>query len=466
MNLIGREDDTICALSTAPGVGGIAVLRICGKNVMPVARKLFSRFPQKPESHRVYFTPVLDPDQGTLIDEALVTYFGEGRSYTGDETVEISCHGGLVVPEMILQALIAQGCRLAEPGEFTFRAFSNGRLDLVQAESVLDLIESQSTAAAQVAVRQLRGHLSEQFHKIEDGLVWMLAQLEASIDFSTEDIDVVDMTALNERALDVLHRVDKLIKGYRHGEILREGVRIMLLGETNVGKSSLLNALVGEERAIVTDVPGTTRDVVEAGLVIGGRPVRILDTAGVRETGDQIEKIGIERTHQEMARADLVLFVLDLTRPDLNNASFDIIRGVDKPVMIVANKLDLISPAELAHREEQFRAVASESRNFQWLTTSVKTGQGIETLRKSLEDWVASELTTSAAVAVNQRHFELLGRVDRHVRRCLELSGAGESPEFVAFELREAVICIHEILGKEFHEQVIDRIFKEFCLGK
>ncbi len=467
--LLNYEDNsTICALSTPPGVGGIAVIRVSGPDAYSFTRGLCPFLPEKPESHRVYFGTAKELVSKAQVDEVVVTCFAHGHSFTGEETAEISCHGGGVPTSSILRELVAAGCQMARPGEFTFRAFMNGRLDLVQAEGVLGLIESQSKQAARVALRQLKGRLSEELAAIEDGLVWILAQLEASIDFSAEGIEVIPSKVLIDRAQKLESTIDRLLKSYNQGRLLTEGLTVALVGRPNVGKSSLLNSLVGEDRAIVTAQPGTTRDLVEGRVAFSGVPVTFIDTAGLRETHDEVEKIGIERTKKTLENADLVLNVLDVTRPFFPDEIADLkgISAWDRHG-VVFNKLDADPNGALTDiclEELQRNEIVIPSKNI--FSLSAKTRLGM----KSLEDYVASRVqndaSETAAVITQARHFELLQKIQSCVLRAVQLITKDESAEFIAFELQDAIRAIHELLGKEFHEQVIDRIFKEFCLGK
>jgi tRNA modification GTPase len=481
------EHETICALSTPPGVGGIAVIRVSGSKAGGITRQLCPFLPETPESHRIYYgllrsvshakntsnidqnTPVSgansDVNSGSNIDEVLVSFFREGRSFTGEETCEISCHGGSILQTSILQELVAAGCRMARPGEFTYRAFMSGRLDLVQAESILGLIESQSKQSARVALRQLQGHLSQDFARVEDDLLWILAQLEANIDFSAENLEVVSSDQLKSRSRELVAYVEKLMGTYRQGRLLREGLQIALVGKPNAGKSSLLNALVREERAIVTAEAGTTRDLVEGHLSFAGIPVTFVDTAGLRETANEAERIGIERTRKAMKNSDLVFVIVDLSNPEWRK-QFAEFTAKDTPVTLyLFNKADLLnSESDLRQSSE---TAARDARVFDrtyWV--SAKTRSGLSDIEQRVEGLVKQSSSESTNVVTQARHLEQLQKIQSCLVKAVDLINSDSSPEFIAFELQEAIRAIHELLGKEFHEQVIDRIFKEFCLGK
>lgn len=469
--IFGDDSSTICALSTPPGTGGIAVIRVSGRDAFHLTRKICSFLPESPESHRVYFGTARTQVSGESIDEVLVSCFVEGRSFTGEETAEINCHGSPIVVASLLNELVEAGCRSARPGEFTFRSFMNGKLDLVQAEGVLGLIESQSQAAARMALRQIKGRLSAEFSRIEDGLIWILAQLEASIDFSTEGIEVVPSQTILSRVHETIASCEKLLSSYHQGRILAEGLRIALVGRPNVGKSSLLNALLNEDRAIVTATPGTTRDLVEGQISIRGIPVTLVDTAGLRETSDEIEQMGISRARRAIESADLVFHVLEATRSLLPDEISELSRafgaeGSSRHVIILNKVDDLGDRLTLDTRLAELAGLGIGKQEAPIFEVSARTGIGLRELEMFFESRVQSDGSESSAVVTQSRHYEGLKKIHSCLMRALALTTKDESAEFIAFELQDAVRTIHELLGKEFHEQIIDRIFKEFCIGK
>jgi tRNA modification GTPase len=473
-----RDLDTICAVSTPIGLGGISVLRVSGQRALELTRKACGFLPERPDSHRVYFGLFKEIAPPHLpIDEVLVTYFQKGKSFTGEETLEISCHGSPHLTQKVLKEVVSSGARLSERGEFTYRAFMNGKMDLVQAESVLSLIQSQSDQASRQAFRQLRGELSQSLEKTEGDLLWVLANLEVGIDFSSEGIEVVEPEALQRRIDSARDNLVRLLQSYRQGRMVRDGLHLVLVGEPNVGKSSLLNLLAQEDRAIVTDVPGTTRDLVEAIFSVGGIKVVATDTAGLRATEDKVEKLGIEKSYKAASEADRIFFVFDLERGVLPSELKEISALEPSRLHIVGNKKD------------QFRGFLDETRkslgdqlkalkNFQglgdfeqFLKSQVHFVSAFDKNSGSELRAVLAELTTTSgfedqAPISQARHFENLAKALENVERTKALLISGSSAEFLALEMKEALILVQETLGKRFDDQIMDRVFSEFCIGK
>lgn len=455
MRILVTDKDTICALATAHGIGAISVIRISGEKAAEIVRKVAAFLPHKLESHKIYYGFVNHVDAKTRVDEVLISYFQEGRSFTGEATFEISCHGSDVIVDEVIRQLVLAGARPAKRGEFTYRAFMNGRIDLVQAESVLDLIQSRSPRASQIALRQLRGDFSKQLQIILDSLTWVLANLEANIDFASEDIEIADVSILAERTRVALESVEKLMAGYSQGRMIRSGFHVGLIGRPNVGKSSLLNALTGEERAIVTPVPGTTRDFVEGEFFLEGVRVTVVDTAGLRATDDIVESIGVERSLQKLQEVDLVLYVLDAIE-GVTDSDLEFFGKLPwEKTAIALNKVDIGKLLQV----QDVRALTV-------LPLSAMTGAGLTELR----DWLSSRLRTNLAedstLMSNSRHFEGLETVAVALRLSLRLLEDGSSPDLIALELQSGLRALHEILGIAFDDQVMDRVFAEFCLGK
>lgn len=467
----GHTQDSICAVSTPPGVGGISVVRLSGAQAEKIIRQVCGFLPGKLESHRVYYGIAKAPGETLPIDEVVVTWFAEGRSFTGENTAEISCHGSPHICDQLIKALIQAGARVAERGEFTFRAFHNGRIDLVQAEGVLSLIESTSAQSSRLALRQLQGDLSESLTSLEDGIIWALAHIEAGIDFSTENLEVVDPTVLLNKVQSTLNGVNRLLATYKSGRVIKEGLRIVLAGEPNVGKSSLLNLFIAEKKAIVTPIPGTTRDVVEGETSFAGQRVIFFDTAGVRDTLDEIERIGIEKTKETISLADHVLWVIEAGRkaPAESFKDVQIPRGLKASVLV--NKAENLSASERAVYQKTFEGeIFSKnpeafSKDGLLFTSALDPRSRDEVLNHliRINDLKTDELSV---VLTQNRHFEFLTKTAQNLEAVIGGLNSGLGPEFVALELKEALIGLQQTLGKHYDDQILDRVFKEFCIGK
>ncbi len=461
-----RSEETICAVSTPPGKGGIAVIRVSGSKALETAKKLVPQLQKKEiESHKAYFCEILD-SKNAKVDEVVITYFIEGKSFTGEEVIEISCHGSTYITQKILDLLIEKGCSLADRGEFTYRAFMNNRMDLVQAESVLALIDSQNELSAKLALRQLDGHISKQFLEIESDLTWCLAHIEASIDFSTEGLDIIDDQVLIEKTKVIKSRIEKLIESYQSGRLVKDGVKAVLIGEPNVGKSSLLNLFLQNEKAIVTPIAGTTRDVIEGSTVYEGIKFQISDTAGLRDTNDQVERIGVDRSKQEALKADVLCLVLDVNNADWKK-SFQIYQELKGgKTLFLVNKTDQQSNLDLSKITEKLRSYLPElNPENVILTSALDSGtrsrvlEGMKTVIGSL-DYLEGAAISSARQFENAKYAAEM--IEISLKELEKKSGA----EFVALYLKEALLSLQKILGQVYDDQIMDRVFKEFCLGK
>lgn len=450
-----NESDVICALATAVGQSAIGVVRMSGKNSSQILRKIAPFLPQNLESHRIYYGNLRENSSDQIIDEVLISFFGEGRSYTGEESFEISCHGNPTIIGEVLARLVHHGARLSRPGEFTFRAFINGRIDLTEAEAVHAVIASESKAGVRIALRQLNGGLSEELNSIAHELYGVLAQVEAGIDFSTEGLELWTPPEMARKVLSVLNRIQVLIGSYNSGKQIREGIAIAIVGEPNVGKSSLLNALVEDDRAIVADLPGTTRDVVKESIEIDGVKIVFLDTAGLRETSDQIEKMGIEKSQRSLKSADWVFGVYDRSRPESKLSLQSFIKDTDPSRWVwIGNKSDLMGSPNLNDSNDE---LSVSCRNPQELRSAIFT---------YIQKNILPRRNVEGPLVSIARHFNSLKIAQESLVQSYETLSKGLGAELAAVDLQRAVSEIDEILGKRVDEGVIDRIFKDFCLGK
>ncbi len=454
--------DTIMAIATPPGEGGIGIIRISGELAPGIAEKIFkpkkATFPLK--SHHLYVGHVLDPENNEAIDEVLLTIMHAPRTYTREDVVEINCHGGIIPLKRTLDLVSRQGARLAEPGEFTKRAFLNGRLDLAQAEGLLQIIRAKTDVSLKAALNQLEGTLSRQVTSIRQELLYLLAGLEAAIDFPEEgDVADVGINQVKEKTAKIKTLVDELLRESERGKIYREGIETAIIGRPNVGKSSLLNALLKEQRAIVTEVPGTTRDVLEEYVNVGGIPLKIIDTAGIRKTVDQVEVIGVKRARDLAQRADLIIFMLNaaeaLTEEDREIAG--LLR--DQNTLVVLNKTDL---EEKISREEVLESVGKRKL----IAASLIEGKGLRELEDAIYDLVFSGRVEAGRQdfisSTRQKHA--LARASHHLA---EVLGAEiKDPDLASIDLQEAYAALGEITGETVGEDILDTIFAEFCIGK
>ena len=467
----GLLNETICAVATPLGEGGIGIVRVSGEKAVDIASGLVALRSGRPlasaASHVLHQAEILDPagaDRRARLDEALVVVMRAPRSFTGEDVVELQCHGGLLILRTVCEALVRAGARLAEPGEFTKRAFLNGRLDLAQAEAVLDTIRAKTTGSLRVAQEQLRGVLSREIDAVRETLLRLLAHVEAGIDFVEEDITFIQTPELVNGLASARDAIGRLLAHGREGRILREGVTAAIIGRPNVGKSSLLNALLKTDRAIVTPVPGTTRDVLEEVLNIRGIPVRLLDTAGIRDTRDPVEQEGVRRSRVAREQADLLLIVLDgsapLTEEDLALLDNECL-SADQKRLVVVNKKDL--PGRLDPS-----VLPSAGSDCALVHISATTGEGLDELRDQIRALLLRpDFETREPVLVTHlRHQTALQRAQDALTATLASVEAKQPGELIAMDLRAAVDALGEITGAVSTDDILERIFKEFCIGK
>ena len=459
-------DDTIAAISTPPGEGGIGIVRISGPAAFSIGRQIFllKRKREKIKSHYLYYGHVVDPKDQTVIDEALISFMRAPHTYTKEDVVEVNCHGGIMPLAKTLEVILACGARLAEPGEFTQRAFLNGRLDLAQAEAVIQIIRAKTETAMRLGVNQLSGGLSQKVKAIRQTLLSLLAQVEASIDFPEhQDVEEVAREEIASKTKASLAQIEELLATAHHGRILREGLRTVIVGKPNVGKSSLLNALLREQRAIVTNIPGTTRDVLEESINLGGIALTITDTAGIRTTEDEVEKIGVERSLAALQTADLILFVVDSSQ-EFSRDEEEIWQEIaTKPCIVIANKIDL-----LTEPQEKLALLAEQFQPKQIVAMSLLYNEGIGELEEAIkaEIFQGKVPAVESAMVTSTRHKDALRRAKEAL---LDLTGAvkaGVAVDLLAIDLHTAVENLGEITGEAVSADLTREIFSTFCIGK
>ena len=458
--------DTIAAIATARGQAGIGIVRVSGPLALPIATELFRSPckvpPTQLPTHTLTYGHVVDTSASdAVIDEVLLGVMHSPKTYTGEDIVEFNCHGGIVPITTVLDLVVKSGARIAEPGEFTKRAFLNGKLDLAQAEAVAELIASKTDLSRKIAIEALAGKLSDTVNNLNDRLAALLAEVEASIDFPEEDLDFMKVEAQLETARSVQNDLTTLLETAADGRLITEGVNVAILGKPNVGKSSLMNALVGTTRAIVTDIPGTTRDTIEEMINIGGVPLKLIDTAGIRSTDDVVEQQGVERSKAVLDKAELLLLMFDASQP-LNDADHELLQTAQSlKAILILNKVDLpvvtASTTLLAHCPKK-----------KVVETVIPDGKGLDKLKATVceellgEDFVVGE----SPIVTNARHQEALRRANEALGYVIESLENGMPPELVAVDLRISLDGLGDIVGKTTTEDILDRIFAQFCVGK
>jgi len=462
-------ENTICAISTAPGSGGIAVIRVSGEDAIRICDSVF--LPLKTDerladvqAYTVRYGKIVT-DNSEIVDEVLVTVFRAPHSFTGENVVEISCHGSVYIQQQILQILVKKGCRMAKAGEFTLRAFSNGKMDLSQAEAVADLIASTTAASHRMALNQMRGGFSAELKNLRTQLLDFASLVELELDFTEEDVEFADRSKLKNLALEIENRISTLADSFKVGNVLKTGIPVALVGETNVGKSTLLNVLLNEDKAIVSDIHGTTRDTIEDLVTIDGITFRFIDTAGIRQTGDTIENLGIERTYKKIEQSEIVLWIIDCTQisEHIEWLTEKISkRAAGKKIIMVFNKTDKVADEEREIIDHLFSRFEGER-----IYISAKKRINTDKLQQALVK--ASQLKNIQAgdvIVNNVRHYEALLRAKQAIQRVIEGVDSGISGDFLSQDIRECMYHLGEITGQISNDEILGNIFSKFCIGK
>ncbi len=473
--------DTIVALATPPGVGAIGVIRLSGPRAIDIVAEVFKgKDLRKQKGHTVHFGSLHDGDQ--LLDEVLVTLFRAPHSYTGEDVVEVSCHGSPYILQQAIELFIRKGARMAQPGEFTLRAFLNGKMDLSQAEAVADLVAANSAMAHRVAIQQMRGGFSQKIHQLRQRLIDFASLIELELDFSEEDVEFANRDQLRQLIGQILTLIEELIQSFRLGNVIKRGVPTVIAGRPNAGKSTLLNALLAEERAIVSDIPGTTRDTIEEVLNIHGVEFRLIDTAGIREAQDQIEAIGVEKTLEKVRQATLLLYVFDVGQTTIDEVLSDLekLHNPELRLLVICNKMDtnpyfkpewLINPADPAIPSTLFRQRPTKKPDIpldpsQIVTLSALHGMNIPYLKEKLFEMVMEGRSLESPVVTNARHVEALEKAAESLRDVLKGLDEGITSDFLAMDIRRALTFLGEITGEVGVEDLLGNIFSKFCIGK
>ena len=460
--LTGLTGDTICAVSTPQGRGGIAIIRVSGPQALSIVQRRWQgKALDSIKSHTVHLGRLVDAD-GEILDQAVLTVYRAPNSFTGEDVVELACHGSMWIQQQVVQTLIDAGCRHATAGEFTRRAFANGRMDLSQAEAVADVIEAQSRAAHHVAMNQMRGRYSDELKALREKLLHFTALIELELDFGEEDVTFADRSEVTALAHEIHTSITRLADSYRDGNAIKGGIPVAIVGQTNAGKSTLLNALLGDERALVSNIHGTTRDTIEDTVVLGGTLFRFIDTAGIRQSSDAVERMGIERTWQAIDKASLVLWVVDVTSADTSMARDIMAHCSGKALIAVLNKTDLDD--DFAARSELNDLLPQDTPV---VAISAKSDSDVEALRDLIvKTAFMPSVDSDAVIVTNARHYQALTRARDAIARAIDGLDSGLSGDLLDQDIRECLHWLGEITGEITTDNILGEIFSHFCIGK
>lgn len=461
--------DTIVALATPAGIGAIGVIRLSGEDAITIANHVFNgKDLTKQASHTIHFGTIRDDDH-KIIDEVLISLFIAPKSYTGEHIVEVSCHGSNYIIQQLIQLFIKKGARLAQPGEFTLRAFLNGRMDLSQAEAVADLVAAESESAHKVALQQMRGGFSNEIKRLREELIHFASMIELELDFGEEDVEFANRDDLKQLIIKIQKLIHSLIQSFQLGNAIKNGVSTVIAGRPNAGKSTLLNALLNEERAIVSDIAGTTRDTIEEVLNIKGIQFRLIDTAGIREAQDQIEAIGVEKTMQKIQQSALLVYLFDVIKTPPEEVRKDLEKLVHPGIqlLVVANKMDLNPYTKAEHYIIKDSPAHQHISTSNFIPVSAINQMNIEYLKEKLYEAALSGKTSlESTVVTNMRHYEALQKADDSLQSALQGLNSGITGDFLAMDIRRALAYLGEITGEVGVEDLLDNIFSKFCIGK
>ena len=469
-----NSQETIVALASPSGAGAIAVIRISGENAIAIAASVFESISgkdiSKQKTHTLHLGHIIDGKK--VIDQVLLSIFKGTNSYTGENTIEISCHGSTFIQQQIIQLLLRSGCRIANPGEFTLRAFLNGKMDLSQAEAVADLISSDNEASHQIAMQQMRGGFSNEIAKLREELLNFASLIELELDFAEEDVAFADRTQFRELLNRIEFVLKRLIDSFAVGNVIKNGIPVAIVGEPNVGKSTLLNALLNEERAIVSEIAGTTRDTIEDELVIGGIGFRFIDTAGIRETSDLVESIGIRKTFEKIEQAQVVLYMVDGSRLSVDGKLETLLLEVGKtrnqfplkPILVIINKMDLISPENVSIIDKK---LTTNNQQLKTIYISAKANIGVDELKNQLLSFInTGALRNNETIVTNSRHYDSLIKALDEIQKVNYGLQTDLSSDLMAIDIREALYHFGMITGQVTNDELLGNIFANFCIGK